>query len=88
MQVMQQQKFSPQALRVLDVLSEQASDGYTVMSKAGLTADQLVQALKEIPTDLLIIKGELIPDRVGEAYLVLPPNARAYANSLVRSSGP
>ncbi len=81
------QKFSPEALRVLDVLGEQASDGYTVMSKARLTPEQLVSALKEIPTNLVMVKGELIPDRVGEAYLVLPPNARAYANSLVRSLG-
>jgi hypothetical protein len=81
-----QQTFSPEALRVLDVLGDQASDGYTVMRKAGLTPEALVSALKEIPQDLLIVKGELIPDLVGEAYLVLPSNARAYANTLVRSS--
>ena len=80
-----QQKFSAEALRVLDVLGEQACDGYTAMSRAGLTPQQLVDALKEIPTDLVTVKGELIPDRVGDAYLVLQPNARAYANSLVRS---
>jgi len=80
-----QQKFTDQALRVLDVLGEQAGDGYTVMSKAGLKPDELVRALKEIPQDLVMVKGEPIPDRVGEAYLVLQPNARAYANSLVRS---
>jgi len=79
-------KFSPEALRVLDVLGAEAADGYTVMSKAGLTPEQLVSALKEIPTNLVIVKGELIPDRVGDAYLVLPSNVRAYANSLVRSS--
>jgi hypothetical protein len=85
MQIMQQ-KLSAGALRVLAALSEQASDGYTVMSKASLSPEALVAALKEIPPDLLTVKGELIPDRIGEAYLVLPPNARAYANSLVRSS--
>jgi hypothetical protein len=78
------QSFSELALRVLNVLSEQASDGYTVMSKAKLTPEQLVEALREIPPDLLTVKGELIPDRIGDAYLVLPPYARAYANSLVR----
>lgn len=76
--------FSPEALRVLDVLGEEAADGYTVMSKAGLTPEQLVSALKEIPPSLVMVKGQLIPDRVGDAYLVLPSNARAYANSLVR----
>ena len=62
------QKFSPEALRVLDVLGEQASDGYTVMSKARLTPEQLVSALKEIPTNLVMVKGELIPDRAKEAF--------------------
>ncbi|HLW72092.1 MAG TPA: hypothetical protein VKS22_15885 [Candidatus Binataceae bacterium] len=80
-----QQKFSDEALRVLDVLGEKASDGYAVMSKAGLKPDELVRALKELPTYLVMVKGELIPDRVGDAYLVLLPNARDYANSLVRS---
>jgi hypothetical protein len=76
---------SDPALKVLDTLRESAADGYTVMGRTGLTPDQLSTALKEIPTSLLMVKGELNPERVGEAYLAIPPDARKYAEFLVRS---
>jgi hypothetical protein len=76
---------TPNALKVLDAPRERAADGYTVMSRTGLKADELSAALKEIPESLLMIKGELSPDRVGEAYLAIPPNAQKYAEFLVRS---
>ena len=80
-----QTSLSADALKVLDALRESAADGYTVMSRTGLNATQLSAALKEFPPSLMMIKGELNPDRVGEAYLAIPPDARQYAEFLVRS---
>jgi hypothetical protein len=75
----------PNALKVLDYLRETAADGYTVMKRTGLNAQQLSAALRGLPPSLLIIKGELDPERVGEAYLAVPPDALKYAEYLVRS---
>jgi len=80
-----QPTLSANALKVLDALRESAADGYTVMSRTGLKAPELSAALKEISPSLLMIKGELNPERVGEAYLAIPPDARQYAEFLIRS---
>jgi len=76
---------NPNALKVIDLLRETAADGYTVMKRTGLNAQELSAALKAIPPSLLTIKGELEPERVGEAYLAVPPDAIKYAEYLVRS---
>jgi len=78
---------SEKAVRVLDVLSSQGADGYTVMKQAGISAQDLIEALRELPPSLVTVKGEMIPDRIGDAYLVLPPRSKGYANLLVRSGG-
>jgi hypothetical protein len=78
-------QLGPDALKVLDALRQTAADGYTVMSRAGLNAEQLSAALKEIPPSLLIIKGEINANLVGQAYLAIPPDARQYAEYLIRS---
>ena len=80
-----QTSLSQDALKVLDALRESAADGYTVMNRTGLDASRLSAALKEFSPSLMIIRGELNPDRVGEAYLAIPPDARKYAEFLVRS---
>jgi hypothetical protein len=72
------------ALKVLQPLRERAMDGYSLRSRTGLTPDQLAQALLELRSqDLIIIKGELIPDRIGEAYVYVPPDALGYADVLL-----
>jgi hypothetical protein len=77
-------QLSDPALRVLEVLLEKAMDGYTVLSRTGLDVGTLAEALRDLKAESLIdMKGDLSPDRVGEAYIWVPPNAKSYANLLL-----
>jgi hypothetical protein len=80
--------FSKEALRVLDVLRNETVDGYTLMRRTGLSDQALVDALKEIPATLVAVKGELMPERIGRAFMALDPNARAFAEVVVRDKIP
>ncbi len=71
---------SDNAVRALRVLTEQASDGYTLMSRTGLTADQLVTALTELRShELVVVKGDLMPHAVGDVYAAVMPDAQGRA---------
>jgi hypothetical protein len=76
--------FPDNALKVLDVLSSETVDGYTLMRRTGLSVDALIDALKHIPANLVTVKGDLVPSRIGRAFMALNPNARSYAEFLVR----
>jgi hypothetical protein len=76
--------FSDNALKVLDVLKSEAVDGYALMRRTGLGEDALIDALKEIPPNLVTVKGELISHRIGRAFMAIEPGARAYADFLIR----
>jgi hypothetical protein len=75
---------SENALKVLQPLRERAMDGYSLQSRTGLTPDELATALQELRSqELIIVKGELIPDRIGDAYCYVPPDALGYADVLL-----
>lgn len=75
---------SPQALKVLGPLRERAMDGYSLRSLTGLTDQQLLEALVELRShDLVVVKGETTGDRIGEAYLYVPPDALGFADMLL-----
>jgi hypothetical protein len=74
------------ARKVFQVLKQDAASGYSVMKKTGLNADDLVGALQSLMNhSLVMIKGELNKERVGEAYLAVNPSRLDYAEFLMRS---
>jgi hypothetical protein len=72
------------ALKVVRVLRESAMDGYKLMDRTGLAAGDLVSAVSSIPT-VVGVKGQLIADRIGEAYLFVLPNALGVAEMMVKN---
>lgn len=71
---------SPVAQTALRVLTEQATDGYNLMSKTGQNAAQLVAALGELrERGLVVVKGELNERSVGDAYIVVMPSEQGRA---------
>jgi hypothetical protein len=59
-------------------------DGYTLGSRSGLPLDKLAAALRELRAqDLVIIKGDFSADKVGEAYIYVPPDALGYADMVL-----
>lgn len=75
---------SDDALKVLRAARERALDGYTLMSKTGLDAQKLYEAIRQlVDEDLVSIRGDLNPDRIGDVYLVVPPTAFGYADLLL-----
>lgn len=72
-------ELSESAQRVLRVLASRAMDGYTLRSRTKLTPDNLTSALEELVNrSLVVVKGELVPDSVGEAYLTVTREAKGY----------
>jgi hypothetical protein len=72
---------SQEALIVLKLLGEKAMDGYTILSKSGLSRVDLSAALKELKANSMIdASGDLGEDRIGEAYLWVLPSAKRYAD--------
>ena len=72
------------ALRVVRALRESAMDGYRLMARTQLDPQSLVNAALSVAS-VVGVKGELIPDRVGEAYFFVFPNALAAADMMVKN---
>ncbi len=63
--------------KVLLALREGAAEGYALMSKTGLDRDTLANVLRELlAKDIIFVRGELEPERVGDAYVSVRPSAR------------
>ncbi len=59
-------------------------DGYVLLSKSGVTTAELSDAARElIDRGVIVIKGELTPERVLESYMYVPPNAMGYVDVLL-----
>ncbi len=72
-----------EALKVLLALRDSALDGYSLLSKTGLQRNTLVTALSELlARNIVIVKGELEKDRVGDVYVSVRPSARGYTEML------
>jgi DNA-binding IclR family transcriptional regulator len=81
---MQAPTLSDEALKVLRALRERALDGYSLMSKTGLDRTKLYEGIRElVGLDLVNLKGDLNPELIGEAYLVVPPSVFGYADMLL-----
>jgi hypothetical protein len=75
---------SDDAFKVLRLVHEQATDGYTVMSRTGLTGERLEVALRElVGSSLVAVKGEAYGPSVGAAYLWVPPDVQGYVGLLL-----
>lgn len=66
--------------KVLRVLTQRASDGYTVLSRTGLTRDQLQAAVGSlVDRGLVGIQGEAYGEQLFKAFLYVPPAAQGKA---------
>jgi hypothetical protein len=82
--LMQPPVMSDDALKILRALRERALDGYSLMSKTGLGPQKLYEGVRELVAENVVnLKGDLNPDLIGEAYLVVPPTAFGYADLLL-----
>ena len=61
------------ALKVLDVLSGSAMDGYRLLKRTGLSEDDLVRVM-EVLRDVVKVDGNLTPRAIGEAYFSILPS--------------
>ena len=64
--------------KVLLALRDGAAEGYALMSKASLDKATLAEVLRGLlAQEIIFVKGELDPERVGDAYVSVRPSARA-----------
>ncbi len=72
------------ATRVLSALRESAMDGYTLLSKSGVSTTELSAAARELlGRGAIEIRGDVNPERVRESYMYVPPNAIGYVDYLL-----
>jgi hypothetical protein len=77
-------ELTPEEKRVLNALSERAGDGYSLLSRTGLNLDQLESATQKlIDLRLIAVEGEIHGDRIGKAYLWVPPEAQGKVEYLL-----
>ncbi|MBI4246189.1 MAG: hypothetical protein HY728_02650 [Candidatus Rokubacteria bacterium] len=73
------------AFKILLALRESAADGYGLLSKTRLDPKALAKALGELLAQkIVIVKGELDPERIGETYVSVRPSARGFADLMVQ----
>ena len=70
-------------VNVLHVLREGAAEGYALLSKTGLDRNALARVLRELlAKDIIFVRGELEPERVGDAYVSVRPSARGQVEQM------
>jgi hypothetical protein len=78
------QEISANGKKILRLLTQQAMEGYSLMSRTGLKQDELQTAVDELLNRSLIsIKGAPSGDELGKAYLWVPPNVQGRAEYLL-----
>lgn len=75
-------QFGPDEVKVLQAVRRSAMDGYSLLSVTGLDPQGLVDTLVKLE-GLINVKGELVKERVGEAYVALPPNNRGFVDMVL-----
>jgi len=74
-------ELSQDAKKVLRALTERASDGYSLISRTGLTMAELAPAVRSlIDMGLIAIQGEPRGEEIAKAYLWVPPDAQGKAD--------
>lgn len=74
---------SPNGRRLLEALQQGGGDGFELMKRSGNIAAQMVQALYQIPKDMLITKGSLSEADIGVSFIALAPSAKGDADALL-----
>ena len=75
-------QLSDKEVKVLRAVRKSAMDGYSLLSATGMDAQDLVDALSKLQ-NVVSIKGELLKERIGEAYVALPPNNRGFVDMIL-----
>jgi len=74
-------------LKVLLALRDGAAEGYSLLSKTGLGAEQVTEVLRELQAkNMIFVTGEVSPQRVRDAYISLRPSARDYVEMMIFKS--
>ena len=81
---MQPPELTEEQKKVLSALTERASDGYTLLSRTGLTSQQLETAVQPlIEMRLIGVEGDIHGDDVDRAYFWVPPDSQGRAEYLI-----
>jgi DNA-binding IclR family transcriptional regulator len=73
-----------EVLNVLRAVRERQLDGYSLLSRTGLTPEKLTDALQKlVDRGLVSVKGELRADSVGETLVAVPPDAMGDVDAIV-----
>jgi hypothetical protein len=73
--------------KALLALRDGAAEGYALMSKTGLDRETLADRLSELLAKAIVfLRGDLGPDRIGDAFVSLRPSARGYTDRSLSSS--
>jgi hypothetical protein len=73
-----------EVLNVLRAVRERQLDGYSLLSRTGLTREKLTDALQKlVDRGLVSVKGELRPDSVGETLVAVPPDAMGDVDAII-----
>jgi hypothetical protein len=70
--------------KVLLALRDGAAEGYALMSKTSLDHSALAEALRELlAQEIIFVRGDLGPERVGDAYVSVRPSARGRVEQML-----
>jgi hypothetical protein len=76
----------PNTSRILDALLEQAMEGYSLLSKTGLSNEEALKAIEYLKSrDLLAMEGEMNADSIRRAYFYVPTGAKGTAKLAVQT---
>jgi hypothetical protein len=75
-------QFGADEVKVLQAVRRSAMDGYSLLSTTGLKPQELLDTLVKLQ-NVVSIKGELTKERIGEAYVALPPNNRGFVDMVL-----
>jgi hypothetical protein len=62
------------AFKVLEVLRGSSMDGYRLLKRTGLSAEDLSKAMEEELRSVVTVQGSLGADTIGEAYFSIQPS--------------
>jgi len=79
-----QQEITPESLKVLAALRDQAMNGYLLLSKSGLDRDVLETSLRTLTSQALVrVAGDVTAERLGESYFSISREALNYVDQLL-----
>jgi hypothetical protein len=83
-----QPTLSEQASKLLNEVTRESGDGYTLMSRTGLNATDFEAAVTQLRAQGVIeVKGDTSANRLGEAYFYVPLPAQGKVDFLLGRFG-